>query len=409
MNSSQRFSRAAAGRRPGRTASASHLVFLFSWLLLAALAAPGPGRAQAPEVFRMPSAVRTGSAVNDIVWVTFYRATPTATASPAVILVHPIGERRGDLLGRFMHRLARRFAEKGISCAFMALPYHLERGLRTENNALHFIGPNADADVQALTQASSDISTVFTWLSQRPGVDPRRIGVVGISLGAIVAHLAMGQDARLTVGVALEGGGDLPNLFEHSLEVRLHGHFSAAALAAGRDKLGAVEPLAFAGRNRPRRVLLIQAARDLYVPPHNATLLWEALGRPPIQWVDVDHFAFVLAGASLADTATAYLTRVWEGHADDPSPLPRFRVPAIKAGLLTGLDSTITPVIDLRLLTLGTRRDHLALFHADAGLTLRGPYAGLAVTVTPFIDVGVGRRLLGGHALRPYASLQFPF
>lgn len=398
--------------QPHNSISSSRALFLLLFFLTASAAGPRPARAQAPEVFRMPSAVQTGSAIDDTIWVDLYRARATAPAGaaprPAVILVHPIGQTKGDLLDHYMHRLAERFAEKGISCAFLTLPFHMERGLKRENNARHFIGPNADADVQALQQSSSDISTVFTWLSQLPGVDPHRIGVVGISLGAIVVHLAMGQDPRLTAGVALEGGGDLPNLFRHSLEVTLHGHFSAAALEAGRDKLRAVEPLAFASKNRPRRVLMLQAARDLYVPPHNATVLWEALGRPPIQWVDANHFSFLLAGASFADTATAYLNRVWDGHADDPSPLPRYRVPLLKVGLLSGLDSPVSPAISLQLLGLGTRRDHLTLVHIDVGLSGRGPFAGLAATVNPFIDVGVGRRL-GGKSFRPYASVHFPF
>ena len=356
----------------------------------------------------MPSAVTTGSAIDDTIWVTLYRAAPTAAPRAAVILIHPIGETRGDLLDRFMHRLGRRFAERGVSCAFMALPFHLERGLKRENVALHFIGPDADRDVQALAQSSSDVSTVFTWLGRQPGVDPRRIGVVGISLGAIVAHLAMGQDPRLTAGVALEGGGDLPNLFRRSLEVRLHARYSAQTLAAAGEKLRAVEPTEFASQNRPRRVLMIQAARDLYVPPENGTVLWNALGRPPIQWVDTNHFAFLLAGPSLVETAIAYLNRVWEGRADDPTPLPRFRAPTITVGLLSGLDSLVTPAIDWQFLSFATRRNHLSLLHADVGLSGRGPYLGLATTLTPYIDVGVARRL-NGRAIRPFVALHVAF
>src|SRR5438132_1321942 len=67
----------------------------------------------------------------------------------------------------------------------------------------------------------ADVSVVVEWIMRQPDVDPRRIGVVGVSLGAIITHLTMGRDSRLSAGVAVLGAGDLPDLYRRSILYRL--------------------------------------------------------------------------------------------------------------------------------------------------------------------------------------------
>lgn len=378
-------------------------------LLLLSLIRPSPAPAsEAPPVtVRLPSARPSGKAANDIIWVQYYAAQfPRSRPAPAVVLVHALAEKSGGFTERYMRRLARDLAARGIGCALMTLPFHKQRALADGQPYLrHFAGPDVSADVAALDQSASDVSTVADWLAARPDVDARRLGAVGISIGAIVVHLAMGRDARLAAGVALLGGGNLLDLYHHSLPIRLFGGFSPGLLTPGAlRRLQRVDPAVYRP-TRPRRVLMVAAARDLYVPPANAAFLWNALGRPPIQWTDTNHFAPFLAEPSVARTAAAFLVVAWSGEG---TPVPSVSVPTLKIGLVTGLDSALMPAVQWQFHTFATRPDHMALLHADAGLSGRGPFAVLAVTVSPFIDVGVAQRL-GAKAPRPYLSLHVVF
>jgi dienelactone hydrolase len=360
--------------------------------------------AAAPLIVSLPSAAPSGVAVNDQVWFDYYAPPQAAsTKSPAVILLHYLGSTGGEKL----QELARFLNRRGMAVAQVTLPYHGRRRVAGERPVEHFVG-DADKVSQAFAQSASDMTTVVDWLVQQPGVDPARIGAVGISLGAIVVHLAIGRDPRINAGVAALGAGNFANNYHGSLanrvfiKPRVRGYN-----AQDTAKLNLVDPLYFADRNRPRRVLMIQAARDVVLPPRYAQELWEALGRPPIQWIDVNHPGLALGAKSLRETTAAYLETAWSYDPDDLSRVPRVRVPTLKAGFLVGLDASVTPAVQYQFFSIGTRR-HMALLHANAGWSGRGPFLGVATTVTQFVDVGLGRRL-GGDKIRPYASIHIVY
>ena len=385
-------------------------------LLLLAAIFMGGGRsafaapALPPVTVLLPSKRPSGFAANDQIRVTFYPAqNANSTRAPAIVLLHPIGESEGGILARFMDKLAAQMAAQGMGCALIILPYHGPRTVGKTDPASHFIGPRVADVVQAFGQSASDVSTVADWLQSRPDTDPQKLGVMGISLGAVIAHLAMGQDARLNAGVALEGGGDLPSLYAGSAEVALYGHYLPELLTQeARARLSLVDPAHYARFNQPRHVLMIEAARDLYVPPRNAEYLWNALGHPHIVWTDTNHFSFLLAGRSLSRTSGAYLQRVWAGRADDPAPLPHYFVPTIKVGWLLELNGNLTPMIALQAYSFATGRLHLSALHLDIGETGRGPYVGLATSLTPYIEAGMEHRFFG-TSVQPYVSLHIAF
>jgi dienelactone hydrolase len=389
------------------------LIFSFPralWLFVLAFAFLVPAHAGAsdgPTVFQIPSQMPSGDAVNDQIWFTYYRAVSASGPVPSVVILHPIGAATGDLSDRDMQRLAGSMAARGISCAVMELPYHEHRHTLGTDSVAHFIDPKRYDVVQALSQGASDVSTVAQWLGRQTGADPSRLGVVGFSLGGIVAHLAMGLDARLTAGVTINAGGDLPTLFRDSFEVKSHGHYTTPT-ADEIEKLAAVDPVTYGKANRPRHVLMIQAARDVYVPPANARALWNALGRPPIIWTDTNHFAFLLAGDSLARVAVAYLDRVWSGHADDPAPLPHLSIPTLKIAYLYEFDGNSTPAVLDQFYSFAARSDHKSALHLDVGESGRGPVLALGATVNAYVDAGVLAQI-HGRPVVPYVSLQLVF
>jgi len=382
------------------------------WLLgLLLLAAPLHGfgdevQTSSPVAMWLPSAEPSGNSVVDKIWFFPYLVGTPEAPAPVVILLHGLGADWSVL--RELERFARTLNHHGISAVVMMQPYHFYRFPPHDSPYRHFTPLHVEDAVQAFSQSASDVRTLVTWLTQQPNVNPHRIGVIGISLGAIVAHLAMGQDARLTAGVAILGGGDVADLFQQSGLYRfLHPHLPSLTQAR-RDQLARIDPLTYASQNLPRHVLMIEAARDQVIPPQGAEELWNALDRPPIRWMDTNHFGPQLLLGSIWRISEAYLIDVWNGSDTNGRRLPPVFAPTIKFGVLVGLDAPVTPALQWQALSFAERRDHMSLLHTDLGWAGNGPFLGVAVTLHPFMDVGLGHRFLS-HDIRPYLSFHIVF
>lgn len=364
--------------------------------------------------FQLPSALPSGNLDNDTIWFKWYPAHGLSDSrKPAVLLFHPLGQPDQSP----MHKYALYLAARGISAAVVMLPFHGDRLTSGENSFRHFVSPNTEADVAALQQCVADARTVTDWIVAQPNVDADRLGAIGISLGAIVTHLVMGQDERIKAGVAALGGGALKDSYRNSplahskILYRLLTGSSDFGTVAPEDlkKLDAVDPITYAKNNSPRNVLMIEAARDIVVPPLSAEKLWAALDKkPPIQWVDSNHFSLISFGStSVLRASTAYLESVWNGAPLAPRDIPTVSAPTLKFGFVMNLNSVITPAAQYQFFSLG-KYQHRALFGANAGISGRGPFLGIAANVTPYLDIGAARRL-GGERIRPYASLHFVY
>ena len=90
--------------------------------------------------------------------------TPPSGGSPAVMLLHGLGGRRGQ-----MDALATRWF---VPHGYAALTFDA-RGHGESGGLVGLDGPREVADVRAL----------YDWLAARPDVDDRRIGAWGISYG----------------------------------------------------------------------------------------------------------------------------------------------------------------------------------------------------------------------------------
>ena len=146
--------------------------------------------------------------------------------------------------------------------------------------------------------AAQDVRGWLDWVLHQPGVDPRRVGLVGCSIGAMVGSLAMGRDGRFGAGVFVMGGGHLDEIlstcYGEEAEVRRH---AAEAFGWSQEEfqrevaepLAAVDPVAVAGNINPADVLFIDAGRDSCIPPSARDGLWEAMGRPERVTLDYDH------------------------------------------------------------------------------------------------------------------------
>ncbi len=370
------------------------LVFLFALL-------PAFANAQ-PRAVTLPSAIDSGYPRNDTIHLTFYPAqNVNGQKAPAAILLHLLG---GGI--EVSTRFAKYLSVRGVNAVVMQLPYHYDRAVG-KAPVKFYVSSDAKVLTASFNQAASDCSTIADWLQTQPEVDPDKLGIAGISLGAIVTHLAMGRDARLNNGVAIVGGGDLKEIAQLSTLAKLflgvHKTIDPATITDA--DLALADPLYYADKNRPRRVLMIQGARDQIIPLKSSTELWEALGKPPIQWLDIGHYGLFLDVTSAENATYTYLNNNWKGTPD--APIPRVYAPTIKTGLLFGLDSNVTPAVTFQY-PLIKKSNHQSLIHADAGLSGRGPYAGVGLTVNRYVDLGYGRRL-NGDKFRIYGNVGVVF
>lgn len=149
---------------------------LLAWVAACGTAPPPPAQAATPD-----SPLRIGKSVSLSESVSGYLALPTGSGPhPAVIVVHEwwgLNDRTRDD--------ADRFALHG----YVSLAVDLYRGKTTTSpDVAHELMRGLPED-----RALSDLETAFSWLSQRPDVNPARIAVAGWCMGGGYA-LALAVD-----------------------------------------------------------------------------------------------------------------------------------------------------------------------------------------------------------------------
>lgn len=134
-----------------------------------------------------------------------------------------------------------------------------------------------------------DIRRLVDWLQERPEIDPERIGIVGFSMGTLIAANVLGNDDRLSAGVLMMGGANPEDIFascggragavrENAIErlgwsLERYRAFFAELFHSG-------NPARYAGRYDPSKILMIDAYYDDCIPKSSRDALWHALGQP---------------------------------------------------------------------------------------------------------------------------------
>jgi len=143
-----------------------------------------------------------------------------------------------------------------------------------------------------------DVRTFIDWVMEGPETDPRRVGIVGFSIGGIIGSLVMGRDQRLAAGVFVMAGGHLDEILAYckwdQRKVREH---AAAAFGWDAEKLrsvvkaplSVVDPVLVAGGIDPAAVLYIDSGYDGCIPRSSRDDLWRAMGEPERVTLGYDH------------------------------------------------------------------------------------------------------------------------
>ncbi len=172
-----------------------------------------------------------------------------------------------------------------------------------------FLDPPGTGEARHLGPISPDhddiLNGVFEMLRSYPVVDPRKVGVLGVSIGGNLAIRTLAYDRRIAAAIAVTPPYDPARWIDHSsfmleseLREVLHVDESDQQLEelAGSFSLHDIAP------SVRRPTLIVGGGRDLVVPPGESTLLASRLGRlSTLDW-------YPTAGHVLYDEIPAWTT-----------------------------------------------------------------------------------------------------
>ena len=241
---------------------------------------------------RFPSPVESPHRENNTVHAEYYRPRGKGPF-PGVIVLDITG---GDQ--SLSRGIATRLAQKGIAGLFVQMAYYGPR--RPPGSRLRLLSTNIGQSMNAVRQTVLDMRRATAWLEGRPEIDRKRLGIVGTSLGSLMAALTAEMEPKLRrVAVVLGGGGLVDAFYYHPRAAPYRVVFERLGGTKEQVKklLAPFDPLTRADNLRDRKLLIIAGKRDEIVPPSMAVALWKATGRQKIVWFDCTHYgaaAYVL-------------------------------------------------------------------------------------------------------------------
>jgi dienelactone hydrolase len=192
---------------------------------------------------------------------------------PAVIYLHGSGESRERFLLAAVWAAGRRAV--GMTLTLPSSTVGAPPSGLTPTQSLARVRRIFAADVVAVRRA-------VDLLGGLPQVDPRRIGLVGWSLGARVAAVTAGAEPRIRATVLMSGGS--PPVSAYVAQA------PAALRTQVRQSLTLIDPLRWLARARPGSIMLQDGRRDEIVP--RAALLALASAAPRgrvLRWYPAGH------------------------------------------------------------------------------------------------------------------------
>ncbi len=151
--------------------------------------------------------------------------------------------------------------------AFVAIDYPYD-GRRRIEGVLQTLAAVDDVQ-QAFLDTPPSLSLALSWALRQPWVDPRRIELVGVSLGVPFAAVAGATDPRFTRVWLLHGGVDNVSWLDHASKRRIEQDWLRSIVVRGIlfitygnsfDTLRRIEDTA------PRPVVFVAACGDDFVP-----------------------------------------------------------------------------------------------------------------------------------------------
>lgn len=178
-------------------------------------------------------------------------------------------------------------AANGINAYEVETPLYGSR-LPAGVRSMYQVATHPDSLKLAFYQAVAEVRGVIDLIEEQ------KIGICGVSLGAIYASILYGIDERLSSGCLVMGGGNIADVIFDSKEKYVAGlraklEKQGMTREALRKELGEIEPLIYTSHSRSRDLLMINGAKDKELPRGNAMALANAWGSPEVLLVNKGH------------------------------------------------------------------------------------------------------------------------
>ncbi len=284
----------------------------------APLAAPGPDfkvevveTSTAPGrtdyLLRFPSAEKSPWPANDFVWA--HLSVPDAAKGRrgAAVLVLPVMAAPNIWIET---RFVNRFVADGLVTMWIEMPTQFRRRPHPSlPSGQVFLARTTGQLARNFRQSVSDARRALGVLAARPEVDPKRVGLFGISLGAIVGAVTWSVDARPAAAVFVMGGADFPGI---ALNGSLSGPFvrkmGLKEVDLRRAWIG-LDPLDYKAANAGKRAYLINVNSDTVIPKANALRLKEAFPDSTQVWLPFGHYTAIVHLAWLPGSVSRRLQK----------------------------------------------------------------------------------------------------
>jgi dienelactone hydrolase len=153
-----------------------------------------------------------------------------------------------------------------------------------------------DVLARGIEQTVGDVRRGLDYLDTRPDITHKHIGLVGVSLGAIIGTVTAGVEPRLKAVVLISGGGDWALILKSLADENARIANRPMATLRGTDwdqvetALAPVDPVTFAPHIAPRPILMLHGRKDWIIVPDAAQALYDAASAPANAHVHIDWF-----------------------------------------------------------------------------------------------------------------------
>jgi dienelactone hydrolase len=255
------------------------------------VAAVSVGAQWTETVLRFPSAVKSPWPANDTVWAHLVVPNGTVARRPAVLVLPVMAAPNVWIETRFVER----FVRDGLVVMWVEMPTQFHRRPDpSEPSGQVFLARTPKRLAANFRQSVLDARRALGVLAARPEVDADRLGLFGISLGALVGSLVYSTDPRPRFAVFLLGGADMPSLV---LNGSLSGPY-ARKMGLKPEELRAawkgLDALDYRDADAAKPALLVNARWDTVIPRENAQKLSEAFPAARQLWVPLGHYSSIL-------------------------------------------------------------------------------------------------------------------
>ena len=249
---------------------------------------------------KFPSPIQTKHAKNNTVHGLYFKASGKKDFA-TVILLHGWG--RSNLWKE--KKIALNLARNNINCFILKLPYHFERTPEGTWSGEYSITGDIPRTVEGTRQLVIEVRTVSSWLRRQV----EKVILSGISLGGMMAHLAMAAEA-FDAGITILAGGNNAGIIWEGIAT---GSVKDDLTKAGFNReqtshiYQIINPCILAKHNKTKRLLMINGLYDEVMPGKFTLELWEALGRPKIKWYPCAHVTSILFVKNIAKDMVKFI------------------------------------------------------------------------------------------------------